>query len=151
MENNCDFVIGVKKWQKVFVIVALIVGLAGLVAAAILYSLKIWSISKAWTFLILAFGFTFAGGIGTYSSIKEKCVLSNGVFTYEKPFKKNQSAKVEDVGKVVLKSAGVFVDVIFYGKNGEKLINFYDDGTVAYNVVFADALSLLGIPYESFV
>lgn len=89
-------------------------------------------------FIYLFILFLLAGIAGTYAAFYEKFVLQDGVYTYFKPFLKNQSAKVEDIAYVELITKtwlGRYGQteesyrVIFYGLDGNILIKFMDDGT----------------------
>jgi len=68
-------------------------------------------------------------GLGLFVYFRERFIYKNGIYKYIKPFKKSQSAYYEDVEFVEVKGKGILIDVIFWGKDGTKLISFYDDGT----------------------
>ncbi len=91
-----------------------------------------------------------AGLLCGYIGIMEKFELRDGVFSYRKPFKKGQSASIQEIDRVEVCGSKAFfpllVDVIFFDKDGKKLIHFYDDGTLFRGGKFLNALQELHIP-----
>jgi len=148
MENNYSFIISAPKWQKIVMLALAIIGAVGCAVSAILFLLKVLSFSNYWGLLVVSGVLLIAGVLGIYVAKREKFALSDGVFTCVKPFKKSQSANVADVKRVVIKTSTqtAVADVIFYGQNDEKLINFYDDGSVINNQEFVSTLMSLNIP-----
>ncbi len=63
-----------------------------------------------------------------YGCKKEKFIFENETFTYVKIFKKTQSARLEDIDKVVIKYS-LISKVKMYDIQGNVLLNFIDDGT----------------------
>lgn len=97
-------------------------------------------------------GVAALGLLCTYVGFMEKFELKNGVFTYRKPCKRKQSASVKEIEKVVKYGSNaaipVLSDIVFYGKDGKKLIHFYDDGTAFLGGKFELALIELKIPFS---
>ncbi len=122
----------------------------GLIGTLIFLSLKSsGSVSQdTFDFIYLFILFLMGGLVGTYAWWYEKFILQDGVYTYYKPFLKNQSAHVEEIAYVELITVcswgtrGYREDyrVRFYGKNGQVLIKFYDDGTFFHNEIFIKSL-----------
>ena len=83
---------------------------------------------------------------GLYMYFTEEFSLEDGVYFYRKPFKRSQSAHYTDIDRVTVRAipmggrycqithfvakdirdrpSYMIVDVVFYGKDGKKLINF---------------------------
>ena len=91
--------------------------------------LNLVGVINFWGYLLIPAIFMLLDGLGIYIYFRERFVFKNGIYKYVKPFKKSQSAYYEDIAYVEVKGKGMFMDVIFWGKDGTKLINFYDDGT----------------------
>ena len=143
--NSYDFCIQSPKWQRNTFFGFLIFGGVGPIVMTIL-----WLIFQFdWGILVgsmILFAFPlFLAPLGLYVWYKEKFLLKDGTFTYIKPFKNSQSAKVEDLLRVEISLAGI-PRVTFIGKNGEKLISFLDDGTCINKNVFVSSLMHYDIP-----
>lgn len=87
--------------------------------------------------------------LGLYIVKKEKFTLKNGEFKYDKPFKKAQSVKINEIERVDIYH-GLLGKVEFYTKNGEKKLYFMDDGTAANNPLFLEAVLILQIKVRHF-
>ena len=90
--------------------------------------------------------FALIGYLLVYIYHRECFAFQNGVFFYRKVFAKTETARISDVREVCYLRSGLFVKVIFYGKNGETLISFFDDGTAFKNGAFERALKAYRIP-----
>lgn len=147
---NVDFTIKNPLWAW---IISWFLTAIGFVTVAVVTALYFTiPLDDAW-FAGLETGGALAGVGGLlcdYICFMEKFELKDGVFSYRKPFKKKQSASVQNIDRVEIRSSKAFIpllcDVIFYGKDGKKLIHFYDDGTAFRGGKFINALQELYIP-----
>ncbi len=153
---NCDFVIKNPLWARVMAWVVAVIGLLTVVIGGIVYAVSPYSHGVLVGVECAGAGVAALGILCVYVGYMEKFELKNGVFSYRKPFKRKQSAAVEEIAKVVKDSQALVPlvsDVVFYGKDGKKLIHFYDDGTAFFDGKFESALIELNIPfafYESY-
>jgi len=149
---NCDFVIRNPLWARVITWVVAVCGLLTVAIGGIVYAVSPYSHSVLVGVECAGAGVAAFGILCVYVGIMEKFELKNGVFTYRKPFKRKQSAAIEDIEKVVRYGSKAWMpilsDVVFYGKDGKKLIHFYDDGTAFLGGKFEMALIELKIPYS---
>ena len=143
--TSYDFYIQNPKWQRNTFIGFLILGAVGAIVMTILwFILKFdWGI-LAGTMVMVAF-LVILPLIGIYVWNREIFYLKNETFTCIKPFKKSQSASVAQISRVEV-SQKAFIHITFFGKNGEKLISFLDDGTSFRNNEFIAALMHYNIP-----
>lgn len=147
---NVDFTIKNPLWAWIISWVLTAIGFGTVAVVTVLY----FTISMDDVlFSVLEAGggvFGVMGLLCDYICFMEKFELKDGVFRYRKPFKKKQSASVQDIDRVEVHSSKAFIpilcDVIFYGKDGKKLINFLDDGTSFQGGQFIRALQALNIP-----
>ena len=125
-----EFCITAPKWQRIFFYVFLAIGIAAVIGLTVFYFIDS---SEPMIFLFaLAVGFLFIGlaVLGLYVAHKEKFIFKDKLFTYVKPFKKSQSAHIDDIARVEIRRGGAIVfEIVFIGKDGATLINFLDDGT----------------------
>ena len=151
---NCDFVIKNPRWALAIAWTFAALGLTAVIAATALHFSTALNDTAFIAWEAAGSAFAFIGLLCVYVGMMEKFELKDGVFSYRKPFKKTQSAAVEDVarvavyGTVSLKSW--ISDVVFYDKDGNKLINFYDDGTAFRDGKFERALIALKIPFARY-
>lgn len=143
--NSYDFFIRSPKWQKNTFIGFFVFGVAGAIAVTILWLiLKFdWGI-LAGAMLIFAISLILSL-LGLYVWHKEVFYFKNQIFTYIKPFKKSQSAELSQISRVEISHSGI-LRITFIGKNGEKLISFFDDGTSFRNNELVSALMHYNIP-----
>lgn len=146
--ESCDFVITNPRWVFNFFLVAGILSLIGITVFLVLFLVYNNNMDGGFVSMMVALGILLIiCGLGVYICLTEKFILKDGVYFYNKPFKRNQSARVEDLAGVEIRACGRFVDVIFWGKSGKKLIHFYDDGTVFSKGLFELSLIKNGIPF----
>ncbi len=100
-----------------------------------------------------AMGCLIGGGCGCVCGVilfyvyKVECFkLENGSFYYIKPFRKSQTAKVEDIHHVAVYAIGLLKHVYFYDKDNKTLLSFLDDRTSFFSGEFERALAAYGIP-----
>ncbi len=151
---NVDFEI---KNNVIFGVIAWLFAIGGLMTAMIVTVLYFTIPMNDTVFVVtelLGTGFAVVGGLSIYIYAMEKFELRDGKFFYRKPFKKSQSAAVHEIDRVeaVNKMYPFLCDVIFYGKDGKKLIHFYDDGTAFSGGKLLKALNEYQIPifYKNF-
>lgn len=145
-----DFEITNPPWTKVAATVLAIFGALVVIAGIILGIFRdAIGMPFAAQIIIIALGafFFIIGAVALFAAIEERFMLSHGVFYYNKPFRKNQSASAEKVAEVRIRRVTLaMIDVVFCDADGNKLINFYDDGTALKNGEFEKALAALNIP-----
>lgn len=149
MNRAYDFEIKNPKWQTVFFCVMIAISLLILTASVIVPWLRSGSLPPKNTLvqaLVISGFFLFLGIMGLYVCFTEEFSLENGVFYYVKPFRKNQSARVEQVARVELQIKAGILNIVFLDRDGNRLINFYDDGTALRNGQLARALEAWHIP-----
>lgn len=146
---NVDFTIKNPLSARILSWILTAIGFVTVAVVTVLYFTI--SMDDAWFAGLEAIGGIFGVGglLCVYICFMEKFELKDGVFRYRKPFKKMQSACVEDVERVTVHDIGApllpISTVIFYGKDGKKLINFLDDGTSFRGGQFINALQALNI------
>ncbi len=147
---NYDFEIKNAQWIKVAATVFASLGALTAVSGMIfvMTGTEIGASSFVPIALIVCGDFFFIFGVAVlYPAITEKFVLSDGVFHYYKPFGKDQSAAADAVVEIRIRRINAStVDVVFCDRNGNKLIDFRDDGTVFKSGEFEKALTALSIP-----
>lgn len=149
MEEKFDFVIKNLLPLRILSWIFAGIGLLAVVLAPILYVTE--TIGYVIFIATISGGAIVAAGgaICVYGATMEKFEFKDGVFSYRKPFKKNQSARAQDINRVEVHgalAAAIIVNVVFYGENDKKLINFLDDGTAFHGGKFLKALGGLHIP-----
>lgn len=149
---NCDFVIQNPRWMFVVCVIFAALGLAAVIVATALHFTIALNDTAFIAWEAAGAALSFFGLLCVYVCMMERFELKDGVFSYRKPFKKKQSAKVEDVARVAKYGSNALIpllsDVVFYDKDGNKLINFYDDGTAFRDGKFEIALIELKIPFN---
>lgn len=140
-----NFCIMAAKWQRNTFVGFLVFGIVGPIVMTILWLIIRfdWGILVG-SMIIFAIPLLISP-LGLYIYHKEKFILKDKIFTYIKPFKKSQSASVEEIARVEIIGRG-FMNIVFIGKNNEKLIHFYDDGTALKKRYLTTALMYYNIP-----
>ena len=142
-----DFCITVPKWHMILFFVCLSVGSVGAVVVTIVYLLDSSQFAMFISLLFVSLLFVVISALGIYVGKKEKFVLQEKVFTYVKPFKKSQSAHIDDIARVEMRGgSGALLRVVFLDKEGKPLINFLDDGTSLKGNKLFSALMYYNIP-----
>lgn len=121
-------------------------GLSGAIYTIIVSSLGIFSGTIEAGALAFMF-FAILGGFIIYVTKTEEFSLLDGVYTYVKPFKKNQSASVNDIYYVQIRGTKKFLNVKLFNEQDKPLLGFLDDGTAFRGGSFIDSLRKHGIPY----
>ncbi len=92
--------------------------------------------------------------VGVYACVYERLIYSDGVYKYYRPFGKNQSATVNEIGSVKFFTeyysmkygrVGKNMRVLFYDKKKNVLIKILDDGTMSNNEMLKRSLKYHGI------
>ncbi|MDE6059732.1 MAG: hypothetical protein K2G44_06825 [Clostridia bacterium] len=148
MKKNYDFVIRSAKWQGVALAVFAALGFLIIVTGICVKLFVLDNLALMILLVCMGCFFLGIGVVGLYVYFTESFELKDGVFRYVKPFRKSQSAAVQDIAQVKIQSVRTpyIVDVVFYDMNGNKLINFYDDGTAFKGNFFLLALKGYNIP-----
>lgn len=140
-----DFEIRAPRWHYTLFVVTLILGVIVSIAGIVLHFANVAETIIAISFLGLFFVALSLFGIYVYK--KESFILEGGLYTYNKVFKKSQSAYAKDIKVVkVTFGGGMIMKVIFYGKDGSELIDFLDDGTAFKDGRFEKSLEAYNIP-----
>src|SRR5574344_98001 len=124
-----EFEISSPKWMRNFFIVCCILSFLPIIIVGILELLGLINNIVNKVSLVLGI-FAVIGLLGLYTYYTEKFSYIDGVYYYNKPFKKNQQTKSNLIDHVELRLQVKvqYMDVIFFDVNNKKLINFYDDG-----------------------
>ena len=140
-----NFEIRAPKWSYVLFVGMLCLGIALIIAGIALQLAKVNE--TIFALAIMGAFFAILSLLGIYAYKKESFILEGGVYTYNKVFKKSQSAHVHEISHIeVTVGSGMFMNVVFYGKDGSKLINFLDDGTAFKDGIFEKSLEAYNIP-----
>lgn len=151
-ESALSFELKAPLWATYTCAIATAVGLLGtLIFLALKSSLSITP--QTFEFIYLFLLVLVLGGVGLYACLYEKFILQDGVYTYYKPFLKNQSAQATDIAYVEMitsVSMGTrgyreIYFVKFYGHDGKILIKFMDDGTFFKNPILVKSLRSQGV------
>lgn len=148
MNGQDEFEIINPKWLRIFFYIILFLSLLLILVIGILELLEVTKGIFLPVSYISAI-FVISGIIGIYAYYKEKFMLKDGIYYYNKAFKKNQSAKIHLIDHVEIRlpvSSG-FLDIVFLDKKNNKLINFHDDGIVFGENTFINSLKSNKIPY----
>ena len=96
--------------------------------------------------LFIGFFFASLSTLGIYVGKKEKFIFENKSFTVINAFKKSQTAHIDNILRVELRSRGALIKVSVIGKDEVCLINFLNDGTSFKNNQFVCVLMHYNIP-----
>lgn len=165
---NCDFRIKeYKKYILVILLAILLSSVIGCLVALIFYLQRSADNETVLTVTVISVILFVLSCAGIHMYRTEEFCLENGTYFYRKPFKRDQSAhhaEIEYVSVRAIPMGGRFcqishfrakdirtrpnymiVDVVFYDKNGNKLINFYDDGLAFEDGSFERSLRAFNI------
>ena len=142
-----DFCITAPKWQMILFFVCLALGSVGAVVVTIVYLLDSSQLAMFVSLLFVSLFFVVLSLLGIYAGKKEKFIFQEKVFTYIKPFKKSQSAHIDEIVRVELKGgSGAMLRVVFIDKEDKTLLSFLDDGTSLKGNKLFSALMYYDIP-----
>lgn len=145
-EDSLDFCITAPKWQTITFFVGLFLGIALMIFAAVFYCINPTELENFFGILFIGFFFASLSTLGIYVGKKEKFIFENKSFTVIKAFKKSQTAHIDNILRVELRSRGAVIKVSVIGKDEVCLINFLDDGTSFKNNQFVGVLMHYNIP-----
>ncbi len=142
-----DFEIRAPKWQYALFVAMLCLGIALIITGIILQLAQVDE--TIFVLSILGAFFAILSLFGIYAYKKESFILEGGRYTYNKVFKKSQSVHASEVAEIVAYlGTGMFMKVVFYGKDGSELIDFLDDGTAFKDGRFEKSLEAYNIPFH---
>lgn len=147
-KKKCEFEISSPKWMKTFFIIFSFIGVLPIIIIGVLEVLEIIT-GVLLPVACLCGMIAVIGLLGLYVYHTEKFSYIDGVYYYNKPFKKNQKTQYNLIDHVELRLPVNIrlMDVVFLDKNDNKLINFYDDGTAFRKNLFLKSLEYNRIPY----
>lgn len=146
-QTDPKFEIRNRRWQRIFMYVTLALGLTGVMVTTPLVCMDLVPGINTWALPLIFLMFAVAGGFGTYVAAWEKFFLKDGVFVYQKPFKRTCKARAGELSAVRAMNINArIIKVEFLGQNGETIFSVLDDGMMFRDGKFAAALEALEIP-----
>lgn len=130
--------------MKKYYTAILAVSLIGVIVFAILGAKSLLPVAVAVTLGAICLVFLLFGILGVIVYKTERFYFKNGEYYCKKAFKKPQTARLSEIFRVEIKgrkSAFSNVQITFFGKDGEKLIDFFADGWIFKNNIFMTSLS----------
>ena len=130
-------------------LVCLLGTVGGLIVFFVLAYLKSRGIMDTLYIGYIFLGVSVLSAVGVYVCVYEKLIYSDGVYKYHRPFGKNQSASVNEIGSVKFFTeyyrmkygrTGKNMRVLFCDKKKNVLIKILDDGTMSNNEMLKRSL-----------
>lgn len=143
-----SFIISQPKWIKHYFWLINLTSIFGLIISTVLFCTKLLPLAAFITFMVICAIFLIMSIFGLVMFYKNKLYFKEGVYYYQRPFKKLATANVSDIDYVKIDSFTKEGFVTFYDKSGTILMQVKGDGWVFKNNIFLTSLKFNRIRVE---